>query len=633
VKLKTQFVLAILVFGVTVLLIAASVIYANIEVERLDGQLELATRIERGVSELSYLSNDYLLYGENRQHLRWESKWLSLSKDLSALNPRTSEQLTMARHLNEDLRRLKAVFTDVSERDSGTGAARDIGAQESIRVSWSRMAVQNQETAFDALRLSRALSDQKSELAQTTTILILILMAAFFAFFISNYLFVSRRTLKGISKLRTGTKVIGSGNLDYELKAKRNDEIGDLARSFNLMTANLKMITSSKADLEIEIAERKNAEEALRLSEAKYRSLFESMVDGIAYHKIITDEHDKPVDYVFLEVNSAFEELTGLKATNIIGKRVTEVLPGIEKDPAGWIETYGRVALTREAIRFEQYAEALNRWYDVSAYCPEKGYFVTVFEDISERKHSESELRHLYTKLEERVAERTAKLSESESHLKRLSGQLISAQEVERQRIGRELHDGVGQLLAAAKFRIEKTLHDMKDQGNDTSYLEAVVPILQECVKEVRRVQRDLHPPSLEALGIIPTLQAFCRDFAENYPNIAVEHTLKLDETKLSGQQKTAIYRVAQEAMNNIAKHSGADKANVMLTRVKGTVRLSVKDNGKGFDPAEMTGTSSSSGLGLSSMRERVEPGGGSLLIKSIPGKGTTILATWPIVS
>jgi PAS domain-containing protein len=99
------------------------------------------------------------------------------------------------------------------------------------------------------------------------------------------------------------------------------------------------------------------------------------MLSGFAYHKIITDKQGHPEDYVFLEVNDAFESLTGLKKENIVGKKLTEAIPEIKDEAVDWIERYGQVALTGKEIKFEQYSEALNRWYSVSAYSPRKGYF------------------------------------------------------------------------------------------------------------------------------------------------------------------------------------------------------------------------------------------------------------------
>jgi len=144
-----------------------------------------------------------------------------------------------------------------------------------------------------------------------------------------------------------------------------------------------------------DISAHKQAEEALRESEGKYRSLFDNMIDGFAYHRLVLDETGKPVDYIFLEVNDSFERLTGLKRADIAGKRVREVLPGIENDPADWIGAYGRVALTGREARFEQYAAALGKWYSVTAYCPQKEHFATIFEDVTERKQAEETLHQL----------------------------------------------------------------------------------------------------------------------------------------------------------------------------------------------------------------------------------------------
>ncbi|MBI5359619.1 MAG: sigma 54-interacting transcriptional regulator [Planctomycetes bacterium] len=149
----------------------------------------------------------------------------------------------------------------------------------------------------------------------------------------------------------------------------------------------------------IESANCRQAQEAVKKSEGKYRSLFENMADGFAYNKVILDKYGEPVDFIFLEGNDAFETLTGLKRKEIIGKRVTEVLPGIEKAQFDWIGRCGRVALTGESTRFEQYADFLQRWYSVSAYSPEPGYFVVVFEDITGRKKTEDSLRERETRL------------------------------------------------------------------------------------------------------------------------------------------------------------------------------------------------------------------------------------------
>ncbi|MBN2591728.1 MAG: PAS domain S-box protein, partial [Sedimentisphaerales bacterium] len=142
-----------------------------------------------------------------------------------------------------------------------------------------------------------------------------------------------------------------------------------------------------------DITEKKKTEYALRESEKKYRLLFESMMDGFALHEIVFDENNNPVDYLFIDINPAFEKLTGLKRDEIINKKASEVLPDIENDPGNWINKYVQVALTGQKCRFEEYSETLDRWYSVIAYCTNKNRFATIFEDITERKKAEDSLR------------------------------------------------------------------------------------------------------------------------------------------------------------------------------------------------------------------------------------------------
>jgi len=138
--------------------------------------------------------------------------------------------------------------------------------------------------------------------------------------------------------------------------------------------------------------ERKRAEETLRKSEEEKSSLFANMIDGFAYCQMIFDETEKPVDFVYLQITDAFETITGLKRDLIIGKRVTQAIPGIKEANPELFEIYGRVALTGKKEKFEVFFKPLSLWLSISVYCPRKGYFAALFEDITQRKTFEASL-------------------------------------------------------------------------------------------------------------------------------------------------------------------------------------------------------------------------------------------------
>lgn len=173
----------------------------------------------------------------------------------------------------------------------------------------------------------------------------------------------------------------------------------------------------------VESTERRRAEEALRASEEKFRNLFASMTEGCALHEIVVDGDGRPVDYRFLDVNPAFERMTGLPRERTAGRLVTEVLPGIEPF---WIETYGRVALTGEPATFERYYPApLDKTYQIYAYCPAPGQFAAIFLDITERKRTEAALQESHEELEVTAEE----LRQQNEELVRIQAELQESEE------------------------------------------------------------------------------------------------------------------------------------------------------------------------------------------------------------
>ena len=226
-------------------------------------------------------------------------------------------------------------------------------------------------------------------------------------------------------------------------------------------------------------------------------------------------------------------------------------------------------------------------------------------------------------------------LRNSELELRALSSKLLSAEEMERKRIARELHDGIGQSLSAVKFSVENAVEGLRGVSDSqvVRSFEAVVPLIQSTIEEVRRIVMDLRPSMLDDLGIIATTSWFCREFKRIHPSVDVRKTFTLREDDVPDPLKTVVYRVLQEALNNVAKHSGADHVRVCMDKSDGSLALVVEDNGKGFDVDEVTlGGAHRKGFGLTSMRERAELTGGAFSMSSRLGEGTSLRVTWPLL-
>jgi len=272
---------------------------------------------------------------------------------------------------------------------------------------------------------------------------------------------------------------------------------------------------------------------------------------------------------------------------------------------------------------------------------------IAAWRDITERKRAEEALRKAYDELEVRVQERTSDLEEaierlqveilqrkrleetlreSEKQVRLFATQCLTAQESERRRIAAELHDSLAASLAATKFRIETISQELKQGRGNPESMEDLVSNVGEIIKDVRRMMADLRPSILDDLGIIPAITWFCREFQQTYSHISVEKQIGLEEHYVPDPLKTPIFRIVQEAMNNVAKHSKASLVNLCLQREGDRILLSVQDNGQGFDPETVK-----KGMGLSNIRERAELSGGASELQSTMGKGTTVCVWWPI--
>jgi PAS domain S-box-containing protein len=210
-----------------------------------------------------------------------------------------------------------------------------------------------------------------------------------------------------------------------------------------------------------DITERKKTEEALKKSEAEYSSLFANMIDGFAYCQMIFDDAGKPVDFVYLQINDAFEKITGLKRDLVVGKKVTKAIPGIKAANPELFEIYGRVALTGQIEKFDVFFKPLSLWLSVSVYCPAKGYFAAVFEDITERKKIEQELSITLAESQLRESEISALLKGSRAVL----------QHKEFQYSARAIFDACKELIGATAGYVALLSDDGKE--NEVLFLDS----------------------------------------------------------------------------------------------------------------------------------------------------------------
>lgn len=263
-KIRNQLNLSLIFFGLVLLGIFVALISGNQRVERVVRQEKLLRTIGLEAGGLGNLWNHYLLYPEKRQIDRWKLQYALLAADVAKLRVDRPEQQALIGDIKSGQQRLAEVFDDeMSQTRSGSPTRRNGPNPENIRSSWNRMEVQTRRIVLNISGLAQILHEQTEALKQRNNLLIAALMGVFSGFLLTHYLLIHRRLLKSVMNLRTGIKIIGSGNLDFTIAVKKGDEISELAQAFNQMTTNLKSATASKEDLEKEIHERQRAEAEL----------------------------------------------------------------------------------------------------------------------------------------------------------------------------------------------------------------------------------------------------------------------------------------------------------------------------------------------------------------------------------
>ncbi len=380
-----------------------------------------------------------------------------------------------------------------------------------------------------------------------------------------------------------------------------------------------------------DVTERKRIETALRDNEARLRAAF---TQSYSFLVLLTP------DGSILEINDAALAAAGLTREQALGRKFWEPWWSPLAEETAILKKSIARAAAGERIAEECYfclADGSRRFAHrtlnpIPGDDGKVAMIVATGLDMTEQK----ELRDL---LELRVKQRTQELEEKNRDLlaqtemvRELSGKLLSAQDEERRRIARELHDSAGQLLVALQMGLVSLEEESKKlDPKFASDIRQNVELVEQLSREVRTLSHLLHPPLLDEAGLSSAIRWYVEGFAER-SKIELQLELSSDLGRLERDQETAMFRIVQECLTNIHRHSGSKRASVRLQRSKQEIRLEVEDYGKGMPVSNNNGSSSKprAGVGIQGMRERVSRLGGLFEIHS-NGSGTLVTARLPL--
>ena len=393
-----------------------------------------------------------------------------------------------------------------------------------------------------------------------------------------------------------------------------------------------------------DLSELKRSEDLLRASQERMQLMTDSFTD----YAIMSTDVEGRID----SWNPGAEAIFGYSEDEIMGQpseilfTPEDVVKGIPLKEMRDARRHGRATDERWHVRKDG-----SRFFADGAMVPLyvgrvlSGY-AKIAADLTERKRNAEALQRAHDEMEIRVLERTRELAEANAALRAeiaerkaaeeqtiaLLKRLVTSQEDERRRIARDLHDQLGQRLTALRLKIaslrEMVVGDPELKAR-TDRLQQIGELLD---SEVSFLAWELRPSAIEELGLTDAIGTFAREWSRHYGIPAEFHSMAMGQVALDPEADTHLYRIAQEALNNIVKHANAKKVNILLEHTDGEVILIVEDDGKGFDRQESKRTrKSGKGLGLTGMEERASLIGGAVEIESSPGSGTTIFARIPL--
>jgi PAS domain S-box-containing protein len=400
---------------------------------------------------------------------------------------------------------------------------------------------------------------------------------------------------------------------------KERGEVRNLEMHMRTRQGESRIILLSADEIEIsgksclvsvlhDVTDRVRAERALRKSEEKFSKAFRASPDGLGVSELESGR--------FIAVNDGYCKLYGFSREEMLGRTSVEL--GIWSDPrerACFVEKLkasGSISNYQVHARTRAGSDRLVLLSAEAIELEEKACAVFALHDITERKQAEAEREEAIVREQEARIEYTL--------------QLIAAQEAERKRIAAELHDSMGQNLLLIKNLAQLAL---KSGGRESVYeqVATISHLATQCIAEARQISRDLHPYQLDHLGLKRSLEAMLENAAQATP-VQLTWKFELVDDLFRGDAATNLYRIVQESVNNILKHSAARRADFRLERDIHEVQLRIEDDGVGFDLENAAGKK---GLGLKNMSDRVRMLGGKWNMNSTPGRGTTITVTIPV--
>ena len=453
--------------------------------------------------------------------------------------------------------------------ETGTGRSYDY-RNSKVLGSFSPLVIYNLEWVILAeMDWDEALM-QISKLGKR---ILLICLIVFLSLTVGVFL-LSKKITAPLNTLINAASKVGEGDFDQILPIPNSNEIGQLTEVFNKMTVQLKYTTNR-----------------LKEREQRLSHFYKATVDGILLHKSGS----------LILVNSALSNLTGFSEDELM-KKSPEELMIFSDDVLLSYQSASSVAFEAK-LRNKSGQKIPVEIQKNRIYFHGQEVEALVIRDISRRKEIEEELH---------------------SERQRQMRSVIDGQEQERQRLSRELHDGLGQTLVAIKLKLESIPLD--EVGNQRKTIEMVKQIFNQTIEETRRMSNNLMPAALTEFSLAVVLRNLCTEVESN-SGINVSLVLGVLPDTLSQLLKTYIYRIVQEALNNIVKHSGATRAVVSIFSDISKLYLHVEDNGIGFDPSK----GYESGNGLYNMRERAILLDGKFGIVTSRGKGVKIQIELPI--